>query len=491
MSGAGTLRSTIELPSTGTFVDGTWNEATDGTRFDTIDPATERTITSVAAGGEADIHHAVAAARREFDGGKWSKLSATDRGRILIRLADLVERNIDQLAALESIEIGKPLFDATLEIGVAAETFRHFAGCADRAIGQTFDLPDFMGRPRMSYTIRQPIGVVGAITPWNAPTMIAAWKIAPAIAAGCTVVVKPAEDASLSTLRLAELSVEAGLPAGVLNVVPGLGIEAGAALVAHAGVDKVSFTGSPEVGRSIMRSAGPEFKRVVLELGGKSPQLVLPDADLELAIPGAAISLFANQGQTCAAGTRVLVHHSIVDEVVDGLAAQARNVRIGDPFEPGIQMGALVNREQMDRVLGYIDSGTTEGAELATGGGRVGDVGYFVEPTIFRGTNDLTIAREEIFGPVGTVVAFDDLDEAIALANDTVYGLAAVVWSQDLAAIHRCVRELSVGAVWVNAWGPPDPRLPWGGRKTSGIGQELGTAGLDACTVEKAVSFVL
>lgn len=483
-------RASIRLPSVDLFIDGTWREPSDGKRFDAIDPATECKITSIAAASESDVESAILAARREFDGGDWSRISGPDRGRMLWRLADLIEQDLEGLAALEALEVGKPLFDARLEVGLAAETFRHFAGSADRIVGQTLDLPDFMDRPRMSYTLRQPIGVVGAITPWNAPTMIAAWKIAPALATGCTVVVKPAEDASLTTLRLAELSIEAGIPPGVLNVVAGLGGVAGAALVRHPGVDKVSFTGSPEVGAEIMREAGPSFIRVVLELGGKSPQLILPDANLDLAIPGAAISLFANQGQTCAAGTRVLVHRSIVDEVVDGLSEQAQAVQVGDPFAAGTQMGTLINQSQFDRVMRYVDSGRTEGAELITGGERVGNVGHFIEPTVFRGTNDLTIAREEIFGPVGTVVAFDDLSDAIRLANDTVYGLAAVVWTRDLADAHRAARELDVGAVWVNAWGPPDPRLPWGGTKTSGIGRELGIAGIEACTEEKAVSIV-
>jgi len=375
-------------------------------------------------------------------------------------------------------------------VPTAAETFRHYAGWADRVTGHTFALPDLMGRRRFSYTVRRPVGVVGAIVPWNSPTMISAWKLAPALATGCTVVIKPAEDAPLTVLRLAELALEAGIPPGVVNVVPGLGAEAGAALVRHPGVDKISFTGSPEVGREIASVVGPSLRRVTLELGGKSPQIFAADADLDRALPGATISLFANSGQTCAAGTRVLVHRSILGDVVAGLAEQASMLTVGDTFDPATRMGSLINRRQMERVLGYIDSGVSEQAELVTGGQRVDRPGYYVEPTLFRGTNDMTIAREEIFGPVGTIIPFDDLEEAWRLANATDYGLTAVVWTSSLATAHAAVDALRVGSVWVNASGPPDPRLPWGGVGTSGVGRELGEAGIEACTEEMAVSII-
>ncbi len=481
----------VEIPERRLFIDGRWTDARSGASFDLVNPATAEVFATVAAADADDVDAAVAAARREFDGGPWSRLSGPDRGRLLLRLAELIERDAQRFVELEALEIGKPLFDAGVEVPLAAETFRYYAGWADRIEGRTFQLPDFMGRPRLSYTSRQPIGVVGAITPWNAPTMIGSWKVAPALAAGCTLVLKPAEDAPLTMLLLAELAQEAELPAGVLNVVPGAGPVAGAALVRHAGVDKVSFTGSPEVGAEIARVAGPAFRAVTLELGGKSPQIILPGADLDKVLPVAAISLFANQGETCAAGTRVLAHESLREEVLAGLAERARSIQVGDPFDPDTQMGALINQGQLDRVLGYVETGRAEGAELVAGGSRFERPGYFVEPTVFAGSNDLTIAQDEIFGPVGTVIGFSDYEEAIQLANATRYGLAAVVWTDDLSLAHRTAAALRVGAVWVNAWGPPDPRLPWGGVKASGIGRELGEAGIAACTNEKVISVVL
>lgn len=481
----------VEIPERRLFIDGRWTDARSGASFDLVNPATAEVFATVAAADADDVDAAVAAARREFDDGPWSRLSGPDRGRLLLRLAELIERDAQRFVELEALEIGKPLFDAGVEVPLAAETFRYYAGWADRIEGRTFQLPDFMGRPRLSYTSRQPIGVVGAITPWNAPTMIGSWKVAPALAAGCTLVLKPAEDAPLTMLLLAELAQEAELPAGVLNVVPGAGPVAGAALVRHAGVDKVSFTGSPEVGAEIARVAGPAFRAVTLELGGKSPQIILPGADLDKVLPVAAISLFANQGETCAAGTRVLAHESLREEVLAGLAERARSIQVGDPFDPDTQMGALINQGQLDRVLGYVETGRAEGAELVAGGSRFERPGYFVEPTVFAGSNDLTIAQDEIFGPVGTVIGFSDYEEAIQLANATRYGLAAVVWTDDLSLAHRTAAALRVGAVWVNAWGPPDPRLPWGGVKASGIGRELGEAGIAACTNEKVISVVL
>jgi betaine-aldehyde dehydrogenase len=482
----------VQLPQRGLFIDGTWRDAQDAATFDVVNPATGEALTTLASASTADVDAAVQAARRQFDGGHWSRLSGPDRAKLLWRVAELIEDDAEYLGQLEAIDVGKPVGDPiAVDIPIAADTFRHFAGWADKVHGSTVPVPDFFGRPRFSYTLREPVGVVGAITPWNAPTMIAAWKIAPALAVGCTVVIKPPEDASLSTLRLAELIAQAGVPDGVFNVVTGTGRGAGADLVRHPDVDKVSFTGSPEVGAEIAREAGSAFKRVTLELGGKSPQLILPDADLDALMPVAAAALFANQGEICAAGTRVLVHESVRDDVVAGLAEQARNVQVGDPFAPDTTMGALINARQLDRVLGYIEQGTAEGAELVTGGKRLDRPGYFVEPTVFVGTNDLTIAREEIFGPVGTVIPFAEVDDAVRLANDTRYGLAAVVWTKDLSLAHQAARALRVGAVWVNGWGAPDPRLPWGGTKTSGIGRELGLAGIEGATEEKVVSVIL
>jgi acyl-CoA reductase-like NAD-dependent aldehyde dehydrogenase len=482
----------LQLPTTKLLIDGDWWDAEHGATFSVVNPATEQPIASVASASASDIDRAVGAARRQFDGGEWSRFSGRERARLLHRLADLIEDDLENLARLEALDIGKPVGDPrNVDVPMAADTFRHFAGRADGIRGTTVQLPDFLGSPRLSYTVREPVGVVGAITPWNAPTMIAAWKIAPALAAGCTVVIKPPEDAPLTTLRIGELALDAGLPPGVLNILPGTGIEAGAALVRHPGVDKVSFTGSPEVGAEIARATGPAFRRTTLELGGKSPQIVFPDADLDAALPAMAVSLFANQGETCAAGTRVLVHHDIRDDVISGLAEHAEAVRVGDPFDPETTMGSLINQRQLERVLGYIESGRAEGADLLVGGTRVGSTGYFVRPTLFAGTNDLRIAQDEIFGPVGTIVGFADRTEAIATANATRYGLAAVIWTRDVSSAHLTARALRVGAVWINGWGPPDPALPWGGVKTSGIGAELGDAGIAGVTNEKVVSVIL
>lgn len=481
-----------KLPPTQLLIDGAWVPAIGGDTIQVINPATEEPITEIAAGGEEDIDKAVHAARAQFDGGPWSRLSGSERGRLLFRAAELIEADAENLAALEATDMGKTYLEALhADMPMTHETFRHFAGWADKITGSQIPVPDYAGRPRLSYTKREPVGVVGAITPWNAPTMIAAWKIAPALAAGCTIVLKPAEEASLSALRLAELLTDAGIPDGVVNVVTGRGTQAGAALVRHRGVDKVSFTGSPEVGREIAVAAGEAFRRVTLELGGKSPQLVFPDADLDKLLPTAALSVFANQGQVCAAGSRVLAHHSILSSVVAGLAEQAQAIRVGNPFDLETTMGPLVNERQLQRVLGYVDTGLNQGAQLAAGGHRIGDRGYFIEPTVFSGNNDMTIAREEIFGPVATVIGFADEDEALRLANDTAYGLTAVVWTDNLSRAHRLADHLRVGAVWVNAWGAPDPRLPWGGRGLSGIGRELGAAGINAHTEEKVVSIVL
>ncbi len=480
------------LPPVGLLVDGRWRDAADGATFELLAPATGERITEVAAAGPSDVDDAVRAARAQFDGGPWSRLSGPERGRILHRVADLIDRDTEQLARLEALDVGKPVGDPrAVDVPLAAETFRHFAGWADKLHGAAIPVPDMQGRPRLSYTLREPVGVIGAITPWNAPTMIAAWKLAPALAAGCTVVVKPPEDDPLSTLWLADLLGEAGVPDGVVNVLPGLGSIAGAALVAHPGVDKLSFTGSPEVGREIAEVAGAAFKRVTLELGGKSPQLVFPDADVPALLPTAAAAVFANQGEVCASGSRIIVHASRFDEVVEGLVAAARAVRVGDPFDPETTMGALISARQLERVLGHVEAGRRDGAVVETGGRRLPGPGFFMEPTIFTGTNDSAVAREEIFGPVGTIIRYEDPDDAVRLANDTRYGLTAVVWTRDLSTAHRTAAALRAGAVWINGWGTPDPRLPWGGTKTSGIGRELGLAGLEGATEEKVVNVVL
>ncbi|MDQ4111755.1 MAG: aldehyde dehydrogenase family protein [Actinomycetota bacterium] len=481
----------ITVPAGLLHIDGKWTPSVDGNEVPVVNPATGEQIGSLAAGTSADVDLAVAAARRQFDGGQWSTLSGLDRARLLWRLADLVEEHKEDLAKLEALDIGRPFFEPMhIELPSAVDTFRHFAGWADKVVGTTFNLADLMGRARTSYTIRQPIGVVGAITPWNAPTMIASWKLAPALAAGNTIVLKSAEDASLSTMLLVDLIDRAGFPPGVVNLVTGTGATAGDALVRHPGVDKISFTGSPEVGSQIASLAASSFKRVSLELGGKSPQIIRPDVDLDDVITTASIAIFANQGQTCAAGSRLLVHEHVFDEFVERLVAFAEGVKVGDPFAEDTQMGTLINASQLARVTGLVEQGRSSDASLLTGGSRIGDRGYFFEPTLFVASNENILAREEIFGPVGTIIRVSDDDEAIRVANDTSYGLSAVVWTKDNDAVNRYAKALNAGTVWVNAWGVPHPAMPWLGMKTSGIGEELGAAGLMAETVERSINVI-
>jgi betaine-aldehyde dehydrogenase len=353
-------------------------------------------------------------------------------------------------------------------------------------------VPSINGRPAHAYTTREPVGVFAAIVPWNGPVSITSWKLAAALATGCTVVVKPSEDSQLAVLHFARLIEEAGIPPGTVNIVLGLGETAGAALTAHPGIDKLSFTGSPEVGRSVQRAAAENFVPVTLELGGKTPQIILADADLEQALPTTAIGIFANQGQICAAGTRILVDRSLYDEVVDGLGHAADAVRLGSPFDADATMGSLINRKQFERVMGYIEVGKQEGARVVAGGERGLERGYYVRPTIFAdASNDMRIAQEEIFGPVGTIVPFDDVADAIRMANNTVYGLSAAIWTRDVSRAHLLARQVRVGATWINCWGILDPALPWGGTKHSGIGREMGYAGIEDCTEEKLVAMAL
>jgi acyl-CoA reductase-like NAD-dependent aldehyde dehydrogenase len=475
------------------LIGGRWVDAADGATFPVLSPTTEQHLADVAAAGEADVEAAVKAARAQVDGGEWSRMPGAERGRLLTRLADLMERDLETFVALEAHDVGKPAFEPRMvDIPHAIDVFRHFAGWADKIEGRYVNLQPFFGQQRVAYTIREPLGVVGAITAWNAPTLIAAWKLGPALAAGNAVVVKPAEQAPLSTLHLAALIEEAGFPGGTVNVIPGLGPVAGAALVAHPGVDKISFTGSAEVGREIAIRCAGDFRRTTLELGGKSPQLVLADADIASVLPAVAMGFLGNHGEICAAGTRVLVARALYDDVVSGLADAAKGVTLGDPFHPDTTMGALISSKQRDRVTGYIERGSAEGAELVTGGGRPDRPGYFVEPTVFAHTsNDIAIAQDEIFGPVALVIPFDDPEDAIAIANDTRYGLAAYLWTKDLSAAHRLAGELRAGGVWINGAAPPDARVPWGGVKTSGVGRELGFAGIEASTEEKTVTITL
>jgi betaine-aldehyde dehydrogenase len=483
------------VPGTPTqlYIGGSWVDAADGATFPVLSPTTEQQLADVAAAGEADVAAAVAAARAQVDGGEWARMPGAERGRLLWRLGDLMERDFETFVELEAHDVGKPAFEPRMvDIPNAIDVIRHFAGWADKIEGRFVKpLPAF-GRERQAYTIREPLGVIGAITAWNAPTLIAAWKLGPALAAGNAVVLKPAEDAPLSTLYLGALIEEAGFPAGVVNIIPGIGSVAGAALVGNRGVDKITFTGSPEVGREIAIRCAGDFRRTTLELGGKSPQVVLADAELAAVLPGIAIGFLANQGQICAAGTRVLVARALYDDVVSGLADAARAVTLGDPFHPETTMGALISAKQRERVTGYIEQGSAEGAELVTGGGRPDRPGFFVEPTVFAHTsNDIGIAQNEIFGPVALVIPFDDPADAIAIANDTRYGLAAYLWTSDLSTAHRLAGELRAGGVWINGPGAPDARLPWGGVKSSGIGRELGFAGIEANTEEKTVTITL
>ncbi|MDW8804962.1 aldehyde dehydrogenase family protein [Streptomyces scabiei] len=454
---------------------------------------TERRLTTVAAAGAREVDRAVSCARSALDEGAWGRTDGSTRALLLNRLADLIESRAEEFAILESLDIGKPGFEPrAIDLPQTIQSFRYFAGWADKVEGRSVPTGAYMGRPTHSYTVREPVGVVAAITPWNSPTMIGAWKIAPALAVGCAVVLKPPEDAPLTSLFLASLIEEAGFPAGAFSVLPGLGAVTGQALVDHAGVDKISFTGSPETGYKVAVAAAKGFRRTTLELGGKSPQIVFADADLDEAAQGVAAGIFANQGEVCAAGSRILVARPVYEEFVERLVARARDIKVGDPFDEGTTMGALINARQLERVCGYITAGVDDGARLLTGGGRPDGKGFFVEPTLFAEVdNAMTIARREIFGPVGAVIPFASESEAIATANDSDYALAATLWTADVSRAHTVARRVRAGAVAVNGWAPLDPRLPWGGSKLSGQGRELGWAGIEANTEEKTVTAVL
>jgi aldehyde dehydrogenase (NAD+) len=483
------LTATKAKVSTGKLlINGQWVEGS-GRAFDTVNPATGEVLTQVAEATAKDVDLAVAAARKAFEdlSGPWRKMSASERGKVLWRIGDLVEKNIDELAELETLDNGKPIFESRyVDMPMVADVFRYYAGWATKIHGETVNTFN----NAFTYTLREPVGVVGAIVAWNFPLLLASWKLGPALACGNTVVLKPAEQTPLSALRFGELALEAGLPPGVLNIVTG-GPETGAALVKHPGVDKVAFTGSTSVGKEIMRNAADSLKRVTLELGGKSPNIVFADSALDAAVKGAINGIFYGKGEVCCAGSRLFVEKKVEDEFLGKVVEYSKKLRLGDPLDPKTRLGAIVSEKQMNTVLGYIEAGKSEGATLLSGGKRAsvnGDHGYFIEPTIFGGVkNDMKIAQEEIFGPVLATLSFENIDEVAELANKNVYGLAAAIWTNDIRKAHQLSRKLKAGTVWINTYGVMDAALPFGGYKQSGFGRELGMHAIEHYTELKTV----
>jgi len=477
----------VKIRQTQMLIDGRFCDGVEGKTFATINPATEEKIADIAEGGEKDIDLAVKAARKAFaEGSAWRKLAARERGRLLFAWADLIEKNLEELAALETLDNGKPITASrTGDVPAAAAVLRYYGGWADKIHGQTISIPG----PYFTYTKREPVGVCGQIIPWNYPMDMAAWKVAPALAAGCTVVLKPAEQTPLTALRMGELAMEAGFPPGVLNIVPGYGPTAGAALVKHPQVDKIAFTGEHKTAQIIMREAADSLKRLTFELGGKSPNIVFADADMDEAVEGACGAIFSNAGQNCCAGSRAFVQEGVYDEFVDRLAQRTAKRKLGDPFDPATEQGPQIDRAQFDKILKYINLGRQEGARCVTGGERAFDRGYFVKPTVFGNVQDkMAIASDEIFGPVVSVLRFKDLDEVVGRANNTFYGLAAAVWTRDIGKAHAIADRVQAGTVWVNCYNVVDTAAPFGGFKMSGMGRELGEKGLENYTETKTVT---
>jgi len=479
--------STTAVEQKKLLINNEWRDASSGRTMEVINPATEEVIATVASGGREDVDAAVAAARAAFNG-PWSRMSARDRGRLVSRLADRLLEKADEVARLETLHNGKPIFESRqIEIPAAAKCFEYYAGWADKIMGETIPVDGNY----LTYTLREPLGVVAAIVPWNFPLLLAAWKVAPALATGNVVILKPASQTPLTALALGEIAVEVGLPPGVLNVITGPGSSVGQAIVEHPGIDKIAFTGDTSTGKGIMRAAADTLKKITLELGGKSPNIVLPDADLDAALRGATTGIFYGKGEVCAAGSRLLVARSIKDEFMEKLAARAKKMVAGDPLDPKTRYGALASKKQLETVQRYVDIAKQEGASLVAGGGRA-DIGtgkgYFFQPTVFDNvTPSMTIAREEIFGPVLATIDFADIDEAIARANDSQYGLAAAVWTRDVKKAHYVARRLQAGTVWINTYNVYDTAAPFGGYKASGFGREMSAHALEHYTQVKSV----
>jgi aldehyde dehydrogenase (NAD+) len=481
------LHFKLSMTTHSLLIDGQHVPSSDAALMGVVNPATEEVIAQVPSATDADVDAAVASARAALDG-PWARLSARERGKILWRLGDLLMQRVDEIAHLETLHNGKPIFESRhIEVPAAADCFQYYAGWADKVHGETIPVKGNY----LAYTLREPVGVVAAIVPWNFPLLLTAWKVAPALACGNTVVVKPASQTPLTAIALGDLALEAGVPPGVLNVITGPGARVGRAIVKHPGVDKIAFTGDTSTGREIMQGGAETLKRLTLELGGKSPNIVFPDADIDAAVRGATTGIFYGKGEVCAAGSRLLVDRSIRDEFIDKLAARTRKIVPGDPLDPKTRLGAIASKGQMERVLRYIAIAKDEGATLVAGGARA-DIGtgkgFFLAPTVFAGVApDMTIAREEIFGPVLATIEFADVEEAIARANDSMYGLAAAVWTRDIKKAHYVARRLQAGTVWINTYNVYDTALPFGGYKQSGFGREMGMHALEHYTQVKSV----